>query len=235
MRISLASVALMLCSCAGQDLAALCDVANEHSKKADVAPSMRTRLFVEDVYSRVGRFGDTRKAFAATAMLEPARRYEHMKQAAKDMGHPEWECPALKTIDGFAPEVPRCAPWDGAVSFVVREQAGRGDFFREFAVDFRPPRVIVHDSDPFATGAEEKDPRVIKKEVALEGERFEAVKKALFAICPSEEARKRECAPGGCSRLEVADGRKIVKVDDPETVVAVMKVFAPLFPELRAR
>ncbi|HEY3447450.1 MAG TPA: hypothetical protein VGK67_13850 [Myxococcales bacterium] len=224
--------------CAGRDLTILCEVATEYSAKPGLEPSERAQLTAKTLDERLSRSGELRKTLSAVAMVEPAAKYALIKQSAKEMGHPEWECPALQAQ--LAPSTPaaggtRCVPWEGASSLVVREQGGRGDFFREFYFDFGTGEVRLHDSDPFASGQEEKVPRVLKQEKTVEGAQREALVKSLLSICPSEEARKRECAPGGCSRLEVGGGSRIARVDDPETVTAVMKVFSPLFPGLRNR
>jgi hypothetical protein len=123
----------------------------------------------------------------------------------------------------------RCAPWSEAKSLLARMQAGRGDFFRELRYDFAAGEVSVNDSDPFATGKEEKTPRVIQRSRTLTPEEKAKTEAALFAICPSEEARKARCAPGGCMRLEVAG----TALEHAETVERVMKILADLFPELR--
>ncbi|MGC4114086.1 MAG: hypothetical protein QM765_05390 [Myxococcales bacterium] len=128
-----------------------------------------------------------------------------------------------------------CPLWAGAENLVAREQAGRGDFFREFYFDFARGVVRLHDSDPFAAGPEAKVPRVLKEEKGLEGAQLESLASAVRQVCPSEEAMKRRCAPGGCVRLEVSGNFKITRVEDPETVTRILKLFAPLFPELRSR
>lgn len=128
-----------------------------------------------------------------------------------------------------------CALWARGVRRVsTRTQAGRGDFFRELRFDPSAESVEVHDSDPFATGKEEKAPRVLQRTKKLAASEKDALVKGMFAVCPGADAMKRQCAPGGCSRLEVTDSSgATTKVEDAETVQAVAALMARHFPELR--
>ncbi|MBL8611058.1 MAG: hypothetical protein JNL38_27190 [Myxococcales bacterium] len=128
-----------------------------------------------------------------------------------------------------------CALWAKGVRRVTtRAQAGRGDFFRELRFDLAAESVEVHDSDPFATGKEEKAPRVLQKTKKLAAAEKDALVKGTSAVCPGADAMKRQCAPGGCSRLEVTDASgATTKVEDPATVQAIADLMAKHFPELR--
>lgn len=238
---TLSSLALLLAGCAGSDLKSVCDVATEYSTKP-IDPAQKAAAMAQAIDERVSRFGDTRKIFSAIANVAPEQRYAVLRQGAKEMGHPEWTCPALEAM--WKPEAPKaetgfagkvCAPWAGAASLVARTQAGRGDFFRELRYDFRSGVLAVSDSDPFATGQEAKEPRVVEKTRTLVGQERARVEFGVIAVCPGEEALKAACAPGGCSRLEVKNGSGLVKIEDGPTVQAVTKVLTPFFPELRAQ
>jgi hypothetical protein len=126
-----------------------------------------------------------------------------------------------------------CAPWEGAVRFTVGTQGGRADFTRTFEYDFTTGDLMVRDSDPFAAGSEQPSPRLHSETRRLtQGERL-ALRSGLRAICPSAEALKRRCAPGGCHRLEVAGPDGVTRVEDWATVTATMKLLKPFFPQLR--
>jgi hypothetical protein len=92
----------------------------------------------------------------------------------------------------------------------------------------------VHDSDPFATGKEEKKPRVIDRTLTLPAADREALGRELMALCPTPAELGRACAPGGCSRLEVTTRAKgTAKLEDSPIVAKVMARLAAQFPEIR--
>jgi hypothetical protein len=126
-----------------------------------------------------------------------------------------------------------CPPWGGAVRFTAGTQSGRADFTRSFEYDFTTGDLVVRDSDPFATGSEQSVPRLHLEARRLTQEERAALQSSLSAICPSAEALKRRCAPGGCHRLEVTGPAGVTRVEDWETVTAVMKLLKPFFPKLR--
>jgi len=128
----------------------------------------------------------------------------------------------------------RCAPWVDAASLVATSQGGRGDFVRKFEYDLASGVVRVHDSDPFATGSETKQPRVIDDTITLSGAAKDRLEHALFAVCPSAQAMARRCGAGGCQRLTVTDlAGHTTRVEDGATVAAVLREFVALFPKLR--
>jgi hypothetical protein len=130
----------------------------------------------------------------------------------------------------------RCAPWVDAASLVATSQGGRGDFFRKFEYDLASGVVRVHDSDPFATGAETRPPRVIDDTTTLSGVSKDRLERALFAVCPSAAAMARRCGTGGCKRLTVTDrAGHTTRVEDEDTVAAVLRELVPLFPKLRTQ
>lgn len=129
-----------------------------------------------------------------------------------------------------------CPPWLDAVSLTASSQAGRADFRREFHYDLRTGALRVHDSDPFWTGKAEGSPRVIQESKTLTAEERDRVERALHALCPTPEALARRCAPGGCMQLSVEDASgKATRIEDAETVRAVMQQLAPHFPQLRTQ
>jgi len=83
--------------CAGRDLEALCD-ATQDRNLALASPEHRAALWARAADDRLSRFGGVRKAFTAIAGADPRQKYALLKQAAAEVGHPEWECPALKSI-----------------------------------------------------------------------------------------------------------------------------------------
>jgi len=128
----------------------------------------------------------------------------------------------------------RCAPWLDAAALVATSESGRRDFFRTFEYDFATGALRVHDSDPFATGAEARSPRVTDDTTTLSGAAKDRIEQALFAVCPGPEALARRCAPGGCQQLVVtARSGGVTRVEDDATVTAVMRALAALFPKLR--
>jgi hypothetical protein len=124
---------------------------------------------------------------------------------------------------------PSCAPWNGASKLEAHSVAGRADFFREFKVEIASGTLEVHDSDPFASGAEQKVPRVIRKTVTLTPADRASLLADLSKICPDGKALASKCAPGGCLRLVV----DATTIEDMNTVRSVMKLLETHFPELR--
>lgn len=126
-----------------------------------------------------------------------------------------------------------CALWSGVSKVTARSQAGRGDFFRELRYDFTNGTLEVDDSDPFVNGKEEAKPRVLAKSRKLSLSERAHVENELPTVCPSAQAMAAACAPGGCLRLVVRTKSGETKVEDVDTVMAVMKLLAPMFSELR--
>ncbi|HEX3483158.1 MAG TPA: hypothetical protein VHT91_49445 [Kofleriaceae bacterium] len=128
----------------------------------------------------------------------------------------------------------RCAPWVDAASLVATSQGGRRDFVRKFEYNLASGVVRVHDSDPFATGSETQQPRVIDDTTTLSGASKDRLERALFVVCPSAAAMARRCGTGGCQRLTVTDrAGHTTRVEDEDTVAAIFREFVPLFPKLR--
>jgi hypothetical protein len=222
---------LLLVGCAGRDLNVMCDAAKEAQATPNISPADRATVFASLADQRLSRFGDARKLFQALAMVDPTQKYQLLKQGAAEMGHPEWDCPAIAAF--FAPE-PACPLWKNAKSVTVRAQSGRADFFREIRYQLDAGSMQVHDSDPSADGKEEKkEPRVTKKTITLAPSDQAKVERGLRAICPSQEQRAHACAPGGCMSLEVKSEAGVVRVEDVDVVKDAATILEPFFPELR--
>jgi hypothetical protein len=152
-------------------------------------------------------------------------------EASKGQAPPSESPPARPSGGG---STGRCVPWLDAAALVATSQSGRRNFFRTFEYDFATGALRVHDSDPFATGAEVRSPRVTDDTTTLSGAAKDRIERALFAVCPGPEALARRCAPGGCQRLVVtARSGSVTRVEDGPTVAAVMRELATLFPKLR--
>ncbi len=128
-----------------------------------------------------------------------------------------------------------CAPWGGrGFSLTARSQSSHALQFRQFVYDDTSGKLTVSDSDLFASGKEEKTPRVIERTLTLSPKDHEAVTADLLAICPDAKSMIIESAPGGGTTVEIRP-----RAGDAATVRSVasggkvMDRFTPFFPELR--
>jgi hypothetical protein len=130
-----------------------------------------------------------------------------------------------------------CAPWGGrGFSLKTHEVGGRADFFTDYAYDDSNGVLAVHDSDPFASGQEEKQARITDKSITLSQADRDALAVDLLAICPDDRALDAQCAPGGCAHMDVsAKGESPRAIEDAKTVSRVTDRLARFFPELRKK
>jgi len=230
----LLTCALAACSSSTKDLKSLCEAAREAELRSDLEPIARGAHFAKLADERLSS-GTVRGVISNLAKVEPERRYALLRQAASDLGQPEWECPAIMRLLQPVVLPGNCAPWNEPTQLTVSSQAGRADFIRTFQYDFATGVLTVDDSDPFASadGVEAKEPRIIKKTKTLKGDEKGSFERGLRSICPSAQALAARCAPGGCARLEVVGKAGKSEVQDAATVKAVMGQFLPFFPDLR--
>jgi hypothetical protein len=131
-----------------------------------------------------------------------------------------------------------CDFWGGrGFHLHLQNQSGRGDFFRRFDYDDKTRVLAIDDSEVYADGKTElKTPRVTKKSKTLTQAEADALVSDLNAWCPTPEERKRECAPGGCSQIDVktaagTTGR--AGFVDKGVVTKTYKRLSAFFPEVR--
>jgi hypothetical protein len=157
-------------------------------------------------------------------------------------------CTAATATTPTVPEPPKtpsaCDFWGGrGFKLEVSSHGGHGAQFRKFVYDDKARTLAIHDSDLFAGGTEAKTPRVIRKTLTLSQADADVLVAELTAICPSDAERAAQCAPGGCSTLELttSSGAKahagLVARNgafaDSALVDRAMKRLSKAFPEAR--
>jgi hypothetical protein len=88
-----------------RDFNLLCDYFNEldlHLEKQELAPEVRWAFIQERVINNLPETSNARTAWIAISSASPEFRYELFVEAAKSVGLPNWQCPALqKWVDTF--------------------------------------------------------------------------------------------------------------------------------------
>lgn len=138
------------------------------------------------------------------------------------------------------PTTMACDFWGGrGFSLHLQNQSGRGDYFRRFDYDDKTRVLAIDDSEVYADGKTElKTPRVTKKTKTLTQAEADALAADLDAWCPTAAERKRECAPGGCSQIDVKtsagkSARAGVASAEPGVVTKTYKRLSAFFPDVR--
>lgn len=138
-----------------------------------------------------------------------------------------------------ASPVRACEPWRSrGFSLTARSQSSHALQFRQFVYDDATGKLEVHDSDLFASGKEEKTPRVIQKSITLSADDHEATTAELLKLCPDAAAMVAPAAPGGGTTVEVrprgSEG-SAATIRSVTIGAKVMERFTPFFPELRTK
>lgn len=136
-----------------------------------------------------------------------------------------------------APPASACAPWGGrGFALTVRSQSSHALQFRQFVYDDASGKLAVSDSDLFASGKEERTPRVIEKALTLSPAEREAVAAELLGICPDAKSMVAQEAPGGGTTVEIRPrSGAAATVRDVVKGGKIMDRFTPFFPELRTK
>jgi len=137
---------------------------------------------------------------------------------------PTTATPPASTQDPVSPPVATsgCRPWGGpGFSVTAAIQGSAANWRTEIAFDDGTGVVALNDIQ-----------RSKKRTLTLSAADHRALTKDLLAICPEEKEFSAECAPGGCTSIEVKQGSSTTRLQQAPSAGKVWERLARLFPEL---